>query len=196
MKLPNKKNHFELIDRIKRSLTIIHRKNDRKNKKRKPSGLNLALLLLAAAGMFWCCQPISPLETALLLAGDNRRELETVLEYYSGSADDPLKLKAARYLIENMPGHYSLDNAGTDNYFSKVESAYTDAPAYLKHILYCLPSYFLEPAVKKEDVQYITAEFLIRHIDRSFELWNSSPWKKEVNEELFFYTYFTLPNCE
>ncbi len=44
------------------------------------------------------------LESALEFALDNRSELEKVLAHY---ADDSLKLKAAKYLIVNMPGHYS-----------------------------------------------------------------------------------------
>ncbi|MBP5362438.1 MAG: hypothetical protein J6Y71_05370, partial [Ruminococcus sp.] len=42
------------------------------------------------------------LEYALRAAGNNRGELEAVLEHYK---DDPEKLAAARFLIENMPGH-------------------------------------------------------------------------------------------
>lgn len=40
----------------------------------------------------------------MALAGDNQGELEKVLEHYAG---EPMKLEAARFLIENMPGHYS-----------------------------------------------------------------------------------------
>lgn len=49
------------------------------------------------------------LETALKLAGDNRPELEKVLSHYSKNPTDTLKLKAAKFLIENMPGHYTLE---------------------------------------------------------------------------------------
>jgi hypothetical protein len=44
------------------------------------------------------------LEKALRLSGKNRPELERVLIHYK---NDVLKLKAAQFLIENMPGHYS-----------------------------------------------------------------------------------------
>ena len=39
------------------------------------------------------------LDEALKLAGDNRKELEKVLDYYAG---DSLKLRAVRFLIRNM----------------------------------------------------------------------------------------------
>jgi hypothetical protein len=46
----------------------------------------------------------SSLEGALSLSGKNRPELERVLTHYK---NDALKLKAAQFLIKNMPGHYS-----------------------------------------------------------------------------------------
>lgn len=44
------------------------------------------------------------LSNALKVAGDNRPELEAVLNHYK---DNPEKLAAARFLIENMPAHRS-----------------------------------------------------------------------------------------
>ena len=56
----------------------------------------LFLLLLC-----FSCTPVhdAPLEQALTLAGDNRKELQQVLGHYEG---DSLKHKAACFLIENM----------------------------------------------------------------------------------------------
>ena len=48
----------------------------------------------------------SPLEQALQAAGENREALEKVLAHYSQDPADSLKLQAAIFLIENMPGHY------------------------------------------------------------------------------------------
>ena len=42
------------------------------------------------------------LSFALERAGENRRELEQVLEHYK---NDSLKYRAACFLIKNMPGH-------------------------------------------------------------------------------------------
>ncbi|MFR5659761.1 MAG: hypothetical protein ACLUDU_18075 [Butyricimonas faecihominis] len=52
------------------------------------------------------CTP-SRLEEVLELSGSNRAQLEKVLQHYSSPADS-LKLQAALFLIENMPGHYTL----------------------------------------------------------------------------------------
>ena len=48
------------------------------------------------------------LEQALQFARDNRNELEKVLKHYK---NDTLKLKAAQFLIMNMPGHTGYDPA-------------------------------------------------------------------------------------
>lgn len=46
------------------------------------------------------------LEQSLLMAGDNRMELERVINHYP--AGDRRK-QYAEFLIGNMPGHYSYD---------------------------------------------------------------------------------------
>ena len=69
--------------------------------------IRLTYLPVFIALLLASCHPFSrdrELEEALNLAGENRPELERVLEYYK---DDSLKLEAARFLIRNMPGHYS-----------------------------------------------------------------------------------------
>lgn len=53
------------------------------------------------------CQ--SKFEEALDLSGENRAELEKVLEYFANDSD-PLKYEAAKFLIENMPSQSQLDN--------------------------------------------------------------------------------------
>ena len=60
------------------------------------------------------------LEYALQFAADNRKELEHVLEYY---AHDSLKLEAAKFLIRNMPCHYSyVDTIMAKRYAQATDS--------------------------------------------------------------------------
>ncbi len=49
------------------------------------------------------------LRSALELAGDNKEELLKVIDHYQKDPGDSLKLRAARFLAENMPGHFSYD---------------------------------------------------------------------------------------
>jgi hypothetical protein len=48
------------------------------------------------------------IESALKQAGDNRIELETVLNHYRDNPVDSLKYKAACFLIANMSIHYQI----------------------------------------------------------------------------------------
>ena len=67
-------------------------------------------LLILSAG----CRHTDPdLENALRQAGENRSQLEQVLDHYR---NDSLKYKAACFLIANMPGHYSILSDELSNY--------------------------------------------------------------------------------
>lgn len=71
---------------------------------------NINLLILSLLISLFSCSPQNDfLRQALLLAGENRHELEKVLDHYQSDPADSLKYKAAVFLIENMPGHYSVD---------------------------------------------------------------------------------------
>ena len=54
--------------------------------------------------MFSSCH--SRLQDALKAAGENRAELERVLDHFRNDPDT-LKYSAAKFLIENMPYHYT-----------------------------------------------------------------------------------------
>ena len=70
--------------------------------------------------LYACSESRYGISEALELAGDNRAELEQVLEHYS---DDPEKLAAARFLIENMPGHYSYaDTTAAEKFYDSLDS--------------------------------------------------------------------------
>ena len=53
------------------------------------------------------CNGGSLLNQSLKSAADNRPELEKVLDHYKDNSE---KLSAAKFLIENMPAHYSYMN--------------------------------------------------------------------------------------
>ena len=62
------------------------------------------LTLVAFSG---CSKDDLYLHYALKAAGKNKTELKAVLKHYRTVDKDPEKLKAAKYLIANMPAHYS-----------------------------------------------------------------------------------------
>ena len=81
-----------------------------------------------------CREANSRLEQALQLAGDNKLELQKVLDHYAG---DSLKLKAAIFLIENMPGHYSLDGPYLRQLQRVIDS--TETPYLMKKVILMQP---------------------------------------------------------
>lgn len=122
-----------------------------------------------------CCTNPSKLEEALALSGENRGELEKVLKHYS---NDSLKLIAAEFLIENMPGHYTLRGETIDRYREIIDNDTISSYFYKKVLDICL-SHFIEPGKDSraiEDIHCIKADFLIRHIDMQFELLYRYSW--------------------
>ncbi|MEA4974278.1 MAG: hypothetical protein VB046_00915 [Paludibacter sp.] len=129
------------------------------------------------------------LEQALSIAGANSVELEKVLQHYK---KEPLKLKAARYLIENMTAHYSyIDENAFLAYYGEIDSLY-EATSQLPHDtrlhLYDSISEQYTGIVKYNtatDLKTIKAKFLIDNIDRSFDLWQSGEWATHVGFDDF-----------
>lgn len=126
------------------------------------------------------------LETALTFAGDNRTELEKVLTHYE---NDSLKLKAAIYLIESMPFHYSYSGSELDS-FKMALDQYVDSGAYDKRFKY-LERFPYEKLTKEYDAKVITSDYLIENIEYSFKVWRETPWGKHVSFEDF--CEFILP---
>lgn len=143
--------------------------------------LSMSLICLCVA-----CGRIDPLEHALRLSGENRFELEKVLIHYAKNPADQLKLEAAKFLIRNMPGHGSFTDSVTVHYYKVVDSLYFDLPPYTKLPILCLPDYYNTPGLHiREDIHYITAEFLINHIDRLFAIYWETPWKNAFSFDVF-----------
>lgn len=144
----------------------------------------LCLLLCGCAGEL---TPDDYLEQALELAGDNRSELEAVLDHYK---DEPEKLRAARFLIENMPGHYSYRPG------SRIEEYYRLGKGVLMSglspteqndsLLRLCQEQFAE--VQKDtvqDIRIIKADYLIRNIDSAFRLWKDGLWLQHLDFDQF-----------
>lgn len=129
------------------------------------------------------------LEKALVLAGDNREELEKVLDHY---ADDSMKLEAAKFLIRNMPGHYSyVDTATVNRYALVVDSIIESMAEEKKHdivrdsINQAAQRMGIDTLRKVQDCQIVDAGFLIQDIDAAFCDWQQGAWAKHVSFEDF-----------
>lgn len=95
--------------------------------------------------------------------------------------DDPLKLKAAEFLISNMEYHSFPSSTELNEYYLEQDSITEHST--LDSLAKFLPA-ILEKADWVTDSQLLDSTFLIRHIEQSFEMWKS-PWSKELSFEDF-----------
>ena len=150
-------------------------------------------ILLATACCWTACRPQqSPLEAALEAAGTNRPELEKVLAHYQG---DSLKLRAAAFLIENMPYHYAYSGKELRKYhayFERFAASAWRGPTFVRDSLLKADGTFCPDSLRKvPDLQAVKADFLIRHIDFAFRVWRGQPWGRNVAFDDFL--EFILP---
>lgn len=148
----------------------------------------LFTLLLLVAGLYG---QSGELAKSLSAAGENRSELEKVLAHYAQNKSDSLKWKAACFLIENMPAHYAYVGAEVDHFYSVMRTVfenprnlgrayYTEKYDSLLNVL----GFGLSRSQIRPDVKSITSEYLIRNIDKAFQMWDT-PWAKHLSFDLF-----------
>src|SRR5690554_2548975 len=136
------------------------------------------------------CNRNNRLETALELAGDNRAELEKVLEHYKKDPADYLKYQAACYLIENLQWHYGKQVQLSEEFWELFVREDSIAQLMLQdneneqhrilHSVYkrgkkeTSVSEAIANSVTGGDYQpdllVLDAEFLIQNIDAAFEV--------------------------
>ena len=151
------------------------------------------LLTLTAVILLAGCNPSGQgdeLAVALDLAGDNRSELQAVLDHYSAPRDS-LKRRAAEYLIGNMAGKYTVSSPALEAYEELLlEIAQVPADEGLNSPR--IGNLFAEfrkkdPRTadtrlrKRSDLETIPADYLIRAIDASFDTWESTPWHRHYS---------------
>jgi Transglutaminase-like superfamily./F5/8 type C domain. len=135
-----------------------------------------------------CSHYPARVENTLKLAGENRRELEKVLNYYKRDVGDSLKYKAAVFLITNMTNNHSRDCQLLRDLYEKID---VEQPlrniAQMKQYydsLFIVNNFRLDDMKKYEDLRYITSEYLINNIEKSFQAW-TSPWAKDLSFDEF-----------
>ena len=116
------------------------------------------------------------LEYALEFAGDNRMELEKVLEHYKA---DPEKLEAARFLIRNMPGWHSYEEDELDS-IHRLLAGVCEGRPISKEAKNKWNKVSFESFSKIYDAQIITAKYLIDNIDLAFEVWKKYSWNRDL----------------
>lgn len=139
--------------------------------------------------LFVACSPYRDrqLEDALILAGDNRQELQKALNYFAESSRDSMKLKACEFLIANMPGHYGYTGTDLTEFRKKVDCLYPE-DSFLCQVLqsvYCHNRFLHYTLQCEEDVRTMKGDFLIRHVKECFDKWNCLPWLQNLSFDEF-----------
>ncbi|MDR0574015.1 MAG: transglutaminase-like domain-containing protein [Tannerella sp.] len=143
---------------------------------------NIILLFIVFCLCLSCSNHYSQeIEAVLRQAGSNRRELEKVLKHYGQNPADSLKLRAAEFLIINMPGKRSEYYDAPWNDVATVHLRWTSSSDKRR----VLDAYKLGEPVVREDIKCITAEYLISNIELSFKVWRERPWGKHIPFDAF-----------
>jgi hypothetical protein len=133
------------------------------------------------------------LNQALESAGENRSELGKVLNHYSQSPADSLKYRAACFLIENMPGHYSVDLS----LIEKIQPVYdehrkiSERFGWEKDASWGASIDSLKDVYRKRyavdfmqhpnpDIRHVTSGYLIREIDLAFQAWQENFYSHSI----------------
>lgn len=139
--------------------------------------------------MLWTCTD-SPadenLKFALSSAGQNRHTLESVLSEYETESE---KYAAARFVIENMPGHCSYMGNEIHNYYDCALSLMKSdlSPKTQRDSLLTLTKgqYSLLEQKIIQDVKIVTSDFLIFNIEEAYNNWKNGRWARILNFDQF-----------
>lgn len=125
-------------------------------------------------------------ERALECAGDNRVEIEKVLDYFKDDPD-PLKLCAAKYLIKNMPYHYHYRGEGVE-YYDSAYMAMSRVPYQMRDSVFSrlLKDADMQHTEAVPDIVALNSDYLIEAINEACEAWEKTPWHDDYDDALFF----------
>ena len=157
---------------------------------------NLYIIVLVVS-LFSCSKQPNYLEHALKVAGANRPELEKVLAHFKG---DTLRYRAAIFLIENMPGHYSYAGEEILEYYKIGEKILQSnlTPVQQRDSLLIISQQQF-PGLQQNtvsDIEVIKADYLIKNIDAAFLLWETKPWAQHLSFEQFCEYLLPYKYCE
>ncbi len=143
-------------------------------------------------------------EYALQLADKNAKELESIQRHYQNNKK---KSTTALFLINNMIGKQTLDSNSIKKsqlYFNAFTIYFNNQGRFKNNIQYiiCDSIKQLYPYAESHprylsDLQHISADFLIRHIDYCFHIWQQYPWCKDIDFDTFckYILPYTTSNC-
>ena len=159
-------------------------KKQKKSITSRNTNIFLTLAMTCAVLTCACANHSGQLNSTLQYAGKNRAELEAVLAHYK---DEPLKYKAARYLIGNMKYHMSIPEGPYMKYCMTLDSLYKTGEHRdsIKAKIQEISDSAIVNLVPIPDIQNITAEYLIWNIDYSFSQLDSLDYLQHLDFNQF-----------
>ena len=145
-----------------------------------------SFFLVAFSG---CSKESRHLSYTLKAAGDNKSELKAVLKHYKDVDPNPEKLAAAKYLIINMPAHFSYKTDSIKAYYDLALKVFKSGMSVdaqrdsLKKVSYIRFNKSTNKTIP--DYKIITSEFLIHNIDQAYDQWKNRPWAKHLTFDVF-----------
>ena len=101
-----------------------------------------------------------------------------VLEHYKGDKN-PLKEKAARFLLDNLKDRFAIVGERNRQYSDTIRRYYQNGDTLHKKMLPLRSKSYNDSKVK--DINIVTPEYLIDNIDRSFAALDKTGWKDQVS---------------
>lgn len=129
----------------------------------------------------------SKIDKVLDQSGSNSIELERVINYFS-EKEDSLKLQAALFLIENMPGHYVAQGANVNDYRLLLENDTTKSYLYKKtyDVVFNYLFDVANESCKSQLIEIITSAYLISYIEQAVDFYkNDCCWLHDCDFQLF-----------
>jgi hypothetical protein len=123
-------------------------------------------------------------EAALKQAGDNRPQLEKVLDHFRYDRE---KYQATCFLIANMPYYHCYEGELLDQYSGiyGVLAAGGDPQTVLNDFVSRYGRFTTRRLNRLPDIAYMDSACLIRNIDWAFKVWKEQPWGKNVRFDDF-----------
>ncbi len=128
----------------------------------------------------------SHLDESLKMAGNNRPELEKVLQHFEND-EDRLKYESACFLIKSMPFHGTFYGKDLKKYIRAydVMGAEPKEKRGDKWEELC-KTIDISGLKFATDITKMKADYLIRAINEAVDTWNVSSWSKEYDKSVFF----------
>jgi len=150
------------------------------------NSIQITLLIFVLIG---CTKQSSRLEQALNFAGNNRTELEKVLDHYKNKPADSLKYRAACFLIENMPYHFSCNNMRFEFIKKEISEMVFENGSSIQTVYKTLEKkygkIYPNDYIVNNDAKSISSLYLIKNIEHAFYVWEKQPWGKFYSFDVF-----------